>query len=214
MPIDRLAELGIVPVVVVENPEHALPLADALAAGGLPVVEVTFRTAAAAEVIRVIRRERPQMMVGAGTVITPENVKAAIAAGAQFGVAPGCNPQIVSLATSLGLPFVPGICTPSEIETAMSLSCRLLKYFPCEAVGGLPVLNAIAGPFRHTGVRFMPSGGVTPENLAAYLSSDVVSCAGGTWLAKAEDLAKGNWNAITERSQAAVAIWRQTRTAH
>lgn len=209
--LERLSQIGIVPVVVVDRVEYALPLADALASGGVNAIEVTFRTSAAADVIRKIRQERPDMIAGAGTVITADNVRAAASAGAQFGVAPGCNPQIVSLASSLGMPFIPGICTPSEIETAMSAGCRLLKFFPCEAAGGLPFLSAIATPFRHTGVRFMPSGGVTPENLAKYLESDLVNCAGGTWLAKAEDLSGGRWDEIRRRCQDAVATVKRVR---
>jgi 2-dehydro-3-deoxyphosphogluconate aldolase/(4S)-4-hydroxy-2-oxoglutarate aldolase len=213
MPIPELIGFGIVPVVVIDRAEHALPLADALMAGGVGVVEITFRTRAAAEAIQIIRESRPEMMVGAGTVISADNVKAAIVAGAQFAVAPGCNAQIVSLATSSGLPFVPGVCTPSEIEFALAQGCSLLKFFPAEVAGGLPYLNAIAAPFRHVGVKFMPSGGVTPENLEAYLKSDLVACAGGTWLAKSEDLAGGCWSEITRRCQAAMAIVNRVRDA-
>jgi 2-dehydro-3-deoxyphosphogluconate aldolase / (4S)-4-hydroxy-2-oxoglutarate aldolase len=213
MPFARLSQIGIVPVVVVDNPEHALPLADALSAGGVPLIEVTFRTQAAAEVIRLIRSNRPDVIVGAGTVISAENLRAAVDAGAQFGVAPGCNPQVVSLATSVGLPFIPGVCTPSEIEIAMSLRCPLLKFFPCEAAGGFPFLNAIATPFRHTGVKFMPSGGITPGNLEKYLASDLVSSVGGTWLAKPDDLAGGRWEAIQQRCQEAIATLRRVRAA-
>lgn len=210
---DQISAIGVVPVVVIENPEHAVPLADALSAGGVSVVEVTFRTSAAAEALRRIREARPAMIVGAGTVISTENVSAAVDAGAQFGVAPGCNVKTLALAEKLGLPFIPGVCTPSEIESALSFGIRLLKYYPCEAAGGLPFLSAIAAPFRHLGVRYMPSGGVTPENLANYLACDVVTCVGGTWLAKTEDLSRGNWDAITERCQAAVETVRRVRNS-
>jgi 2-dehydro-3-deoxyphosphogluconate aldolase/(4S)-4-hydroxy-2-oxoglutarate aldolase len=153
------------------------------------------------------------MIVGAGTVTTAENVKAAVNAGAHFGVAPGCNPRVVSLATSLGLPFIPGVCTPSDIEIATSLGCKLLKFFPCEASGGLPFLNAIAAPFRHTAVRFMPSGGVTSENLEAYLASDLVSCVAGTWLATPDDLANGRWEAIRGRCRDVVMAVKRVRAS-
>jgi 2-dehydro-3-deoxyphosphogluconate aldolase/(4S)-4-hydroxy-2-oxoglutarate aldolase len=203
--------VGIVPVVVIESPEHALPLADAFIAGGVPIVEVTFRTSAAAEVIRILRRERPNMLVGAGTVITAENVRAACEAGAQFAVAPGCNPQTISLAAEQGLPFVPGVCTPTDIEIAFAHGCTLQKFYPSESSGGLSTLNAIALPYRHLGVRFMPTGGVTPGNLASYLQFDGVVAVGGTWLAKTEDLIAGRWQEITERCQAAVAVAKSVR---
>jgi 2-dehydro-3-deoxyphosphogluconate aldolase/(4S)-4-hydroxy-2-oxoglutarate aldolase len=199
--LEVLAKIGIVPVVVVEQVAHALPLADALLAGGMQVVEVTFRTEAAADVIRAIRAARPQLLVGAGTLVTAENVKAATAAGAQFGVAPGCNSHMVSLATSHELPFIPGVCTPSDIEMALSLGCRVLKFFPSAAVGGIEYLDAIAAPYRHFGLRYMPTGGVTVDNLETYLSSPDVACVGGTWLARAADLNAGHFGKITERCQ-------------
>jgi 2-dehydro-3-deoxyphosphogluconate aldolase/(4S)-4-hydroxy-2-oxoglutarate aldolase len=202
--LDRVARIGIVPVVVIEQVDQALPLADALLAGGLPVVEITFRTAAAAEVIRTISRERPQLLIGAGTVLTPDNLEAAKASGAAFGVAPGLNPQIVNHARQLGLPFVPGVATPSEIEIGISLGCKILKFFPAEALGGAAMIDALWGPFKHIGVRFVPSGGVTIGNLESYLNLASVAAAGGTWIARPEDLAAGNWSGIRERAQIAV----------
>ncbi len=209
--LDRIAQLGIVPVVIIEHVGKALPLADALLAGGLPIVEITFRTAAAAEVIRTLSRERPQLLVGAGTVLTPGNLEAAKSSGAAFGVSPGLNPQIVTQARQLGLPFIPGIATPSEIEIGLSLGCKLLKFFPAEALGGAAMIDALWGPFKHTGLRFMPSGGVTLANLGTYLQTASVAAAGGTWIAKPEDLAVGNWSGIRERAQFALEIVARAR---
>jgi 2-dehydro-3-deoxyphosphogluconate aldolase/(4S)-4-hydroxy-2-oxoglutarate aldolase len=202
--LERIAQIGIVPVITIEEVAHALPLADALLAGGLPVIEITFRTPAAAEVVRVLAKERPQLLIGAGTLLTPANLEAAKASGAVFGVAPGLNPQIVNRARELDLPFIPGIATPSEIEIGMSLFCRLLKYFPADALGGPAMLDAMAAPYKHTGVRFMPSGGVNPANLENFLKLGCVAAAGGTWIARLADLKSGNWTDVTARCKAAV----------
>jgi 2-dehydro-3-deoxyphosphogluconate aldolase/(4S)-4-hydroxy-2-oxoglutarate aldolase len=207
----QVARYGIVPVIAIENPAGALPLADALLQGGLPVVEITFRTRAAAEVIRTLTRERPQLIVGAGTVLTLANLEAAQASGAAFAVAPGLNPQIVNQARQLGLPFVPGVATPSDIEAGLALGCTLLKFFPAEAMGGVPMLEALSGPYKHTGVRFMPTGGVTAANLETYLKLDTVATVGGTWLAKKDDLAAGKWDEIRTRCQAAVQVVNRVR---
>jgi 2-dehydro-3-deoxyphosphogluconate aldolase/(4S)-4-hydroxy-2-oxoglutarate aldolase len=202
--LERIAQLGVVPVITIEEVAHALPLADALLAGGLPVIEITFRTPAAAEVVRVLAKERPQLLIGAGTLLTSANIEAAKASGAVFGVAPGLNPQIVNQARELNLPFIPGIATPSEIEIGMSLGCSLLKYFPAEALGGPAMLDALAIPYRHTGVRFLPSGGVNTGNLENYLKMGCVAAAGGTWIARLEDYKAGNWADVTARCKAAI----------
>jgi len=209
--LDRVAQLGIVPVVIIEEVDKALPLADALLAGGLPIVEITFRTAVAAEVIRTLSRERPQLLVGAGTVLTLANLEAAKASGAAFGVAPGLNPQIVNQARQLGWPFIPGAATPSEIEIGLSFGCKLLKFFPAEALGGPAMIDALWGPFKHLGLRFMPSGGLTTINLESYLKLESVAAAGGTWIARPEDLAAGNWTGIRERAQFALEIVARAR---
>jgi 2-dehydro-3-deoxyphosphogluconate aldolase/(4S)-4-hydroxy-2-oxoglutarate aldolase len=192
--------------------DAAIPLADALLAGGLPVAEITFRTAAAAAVIRKISKERPQLVVGAGTVLTLANLEAAQASGAAFAVAPGLNPQIVARAQQIGLPFMPGVATPSDIETGLALGCKLLKFFPAEALGGVAMLGALSAPYKHTGVRFMPTGGVSPGNLESYLKLDTVATVGGTWIAKKEDLAAGKWADIRARCQAAVAAVAKARS--
>jgi 2-dehydro-3-deoxyphosphogluconate aldolase/(4S)-4-hydroxy-2-oxoglutarate aldolase len=209
----RLAQAGVVPVIAIESVADALPLADALLEGGLPVAEITFRTKAAAEVIALLRAERPELLVGAGTVLTPENAAAALAAGAQFAVAPGLNPEVVAHAAELGLPFYPGVATPSDIERGLALGCPVLKFFPAEALGGTAMLEALSAPYAHTGVRFMPTGGVTPANLADYLRIATVAAVGGTWIAKKADIAGGGWAGITKRCAEAVAMVRQIREA-
>jgi 2-dehydro-3-deoxyphosphogluconate aldolase / (4S)-4-hydroxy-2-oxoglutarate aldolase len=206
-----VAKYGIVPVIAIESVDAAIPLADALLAGGLPLVEITFRTAAAADVIRRITSERPELLVGAGTVLTEENLKLAVDCGARFGVAPGLNPQLVRLAREAGLPFVPGVATPSEIEQGLSLGCKVLKFFPAEALGGLPMLQALAAPYAHTGVRFMPTGGVNLGNLRSYLAVPQIAAVGGTWLAKKEDLAEGRWQEIRDRCAEATQVVTKLR---
>ena len=202
---EQLAQYGVTPVIAIESVEAALPLADALIEGGLPVAEITFRTAAAADAIAVLASERPQLLVGAGTVLTIENVQAAKDSGASFAVAPGLNPAVLAKAKEIGLPFVPGVATPSEIEQGLSLGCLFLKFFPAGALGGPSTLKALAGPYAHTGVRFVPTGGVNTENLGEYLALDAVAAVGGTWIAKKDDLAQGNWREVVERCKAAAA---------
>jgi len=207
----NIAAHGVVPVLALENVADALPLADALIAGGLPILEVTFRTAAAAEIIKTISHERRQILVGAGTVLTAANLEAAKASGAAFAVAPGLNPKIVKLAQELELPFIPGIATPSDIECGLDLGCHFLKFFPAEAAGGLRMLEAFSAPYAHTGVRFMPTGGVNPANLDGYLKHSAVAAVGGTWIAKKEDLARRNWEEVRDRCRAVVEMVRRFR---
>lgn len=207
----RIAQLGVVPVIAIENADAAIPLADALIEGGLPVVEITFRTAAAAEVIRKIAKERPKLIVGAGTVLTPANLEAAKASGAAFAVAPGLNLQTVKQAQTMGLPFMPGIATPTDIELGLSLGCKHLKFFPAEALGGVGMLEALSAPYKHTGIKFMPTGGVNTTNLESYLKVETVAAVGGTWIAKKEDLANGKWDDVKNRCKAALEIVARVR---
>lgn len=210
--LDRVAELGVVPVIAIGSAAYALPLADALLEGGLPVVEITFRTAAAAEVIRILAKERPALIVGAGTVLDPETVQTAFDAGARFAVAPGLSPRVVMAAQKLGLPFVPGVANPSDIEAGLELGCKLLKFFPAEALGGTLLLSALSAPYKHTGVRFMPTGGVSPANLDSYFKIDTVAAVGGTWIAKNEDMAAGRWDVIAQRCREARALVAAARS--
>jgi 2-dehydro-3-deoxyphosphogluconate aldolase / (4S)-4-hydroxy-2-oxoglutarate aldolase len=206
-----LAQRVVVPVIAIDSVEAALPLADALIEGGLPVAEITFRTAAAGEVITKLGKERPSLVLGAGTVLTKENLKRAIDAGAKFGVAPGLNPAIVEEAEKLGLPFIAGVITPSEIEQAMSLGLKVLKFFPAETFGGVKAIKALSAPYGHAGVRFMPTGGVTPHNLPEYLGLETVVCVGGTWIASKEAINGKKWDDIRQNCVAAVQLAHSIR---
>ena len=201
---EKLAEIKVVPVVAIESAESAVPLADALAGGGLPVAEVTFRTEAAAAVMTKLRKERPDVMVGAGTILTVENLRKAVDCGAVFGVAPGLNPKVVEEALKLGFPFAPGVMTPSDVERGLDYGLKALKLFPAGAAGGPKFLKSLAAPYLHTGVRFIPTGGVKQDNLGDYLSMDAVLAVGGTWIAKKDAIAAGEWEKITANARAAV----------
>jgi 2-dehydro-3-deoxyphosphogluconate aldolase/(4S)-4-hydroxy-2-oxoglutarate aldolase len=202
----RLRALRIVPVLAVETVEQGLRICAALAAGGLPAAEITFRTAAAAETIRQASAQFPGMLIGAGTILNDRDLRAAQEAGAAFAVAPGCNPRIVAAAQALGLPFFPGVATPSDIEAALALGATMLKFFPAEALGGAKALKAIAAPYRHLGVQFMPTGGVNPKNLGDYLAMPEVAAVGGTWLVTADLLKAGDWEGITAAARSAVVL--------
>jgi 2-dehydro-3-deoxyphosphogluconate aldolase/(4S)-4-hydroxy-2-oxoglutarate aldolase len=206
-----LAKHVVVPVIAIDSVEAALPLADALLEGGLPVAEITFRTAAAAEVIARIAKERPTMVLGAGTVLTAENLGRACDAGAKFGVAPGLNQDVVAEAAHRGLPFIPGVITPTEIEQALALGLTLLKFFPAEAFGGLKVIKALSAPYAHVGIKFMPTGGVSMANLPDYLAEKVIACVGGTWIASREAIAEKKWSQIRDNCRAAIEIVKRVR---
>ena len=194
--VETLGRAGVVPVIVIEKEEQAVPLAKALVKGGLSVLEVTFRTKAAAGAIAAIRREVPEAVVGAGTLLTPQMVKDAKAAGAVFGVAPGFDPVVMAAAKAAGLPMCPGIATASELSQALSAGCTMVKFFPAEAAGGVKMIKNLLGAFRFTGVRFMPTGGVNLSNVADYLAVPEVVCCGGTWIVPKDALAAGDWASI------------------
>ncbi len=195
-------ELGIIPVVAIDDADKAVPLAKALREGGLPAAEITFRTAAAEESIRRITAECPDVLVGAGTVLTPEQCDRAIAAGAKFVVTPGFNPEMVKYIKDSGIPMMPGAATPGEMEQAMSMGLTNIKFFPAEANGGVAKLKALAGPYQ--AAKWMPTGGVNAKNLNDYLSFDRILCCGGTWLATSADINEGRWDEITEKCKKAV----------
>jgi len=200
---ERIGEFGVVPVIAMDDAGAALPLADALIAGGLPVAEITFRTAAAAEAIASLRAERPDLLVGAGTILTVENLRRASDCGAAFGVSPGFNPQVVAEARKIGFAFSPGVMTPTDVEAAMAMGLSVLKFFPAEAAGGAKMLKSMAAPYAHTGVRFIPTGGINAENARDYLAMDCVLAVGGSWIAKRDAIAAGDWGAIEQNARAA-----------
>ena len=203
---EQIAKLKVVPVIAIESQDAAVPLADALIEGGLPIAEITFRTTAAAAVIKKMSDERPDLLVGAGTILTIDNLKAAVDSGAKFGVAPGFNPKTVEAAQKMNFPFVPGVCTPSDVETALSCGCKILKFFPAGAMGGLTMLKSLIAPYGHTGVQFMPTGGVSPANLGEYIATKGVVACGGTWIATKDDIAEGKWTEIASRCREVSAI--------
>ncbi|MEM1222180.1 MAG: bifunctional 4-hydroxy-2-oxoglutarate aldolase/2-dehydro-3-deoxy-phosphogluconate aldolase [Verrucomicrobiota bacterium] len=194
----------ILPVVSIENPDHAIPLAQALNEGGISAIEVTFRTERAAEAIEEIRKNLTGVTVAAGTVLTPEQARQAIAAGAQFGLSPGFDPTIIEMFREANIPFIPGVATPTDLTQAMAMNCQYLKFFPAEALGGLKALKSISAPFRSFGFRFCPTGGVTPGNLGDYLALPDVFAVGGTWIAPADLIKQENWPEITRRAAEAI----------
>jgi len=207
-----ISNIGIVPVIAIEDADKAVPLAKALIAGGLPAAEVTFRTAAGEEAIRRIAKECPEVMVGAGTVTTKEQVDRAIDAGSKFIVSPGFNPEITKYALSKGALMMPGTATPGEMEQAMALGLEVVKFFPAEQNGGVAKLKAVAGPYKN--LMWMPTGGVNTKNMNDYLTFDQILACGGTWMVK-KDLIEGEkWDEITAICQDAVKTMLQFRLVH
>jgi 2-dehydro-3-deoxyphosphogluconate aldolase/(4S)-4-hydroxy-2-oxoglutarate aldolase len=198
--LDRVARCGVLAVLVLDDAAHAAATARALLDGGVDAMELTLRTDDALAAIRAIRRETPEMLVGAGTVLTAGQVGQVAEAGAEFAVSPGVNPAVLEAARRIGLPFAPGVATPTDVETALALGCRELKFFPAEPSGGLNFLRSMAAPYAHLGVRFVPLGGVNVDNLAAYLQEPLVLAVGGSWLAPKNVIAAGNWDEITARA--------------
>lgn len=209
--LERIHTIRIVPVIAIDDAAQAIPLAKALIAGGIPCAEITFRTAAAAESIAAISAEVPAMLVGAGTVLSREQADRAKAAGAAFAVSPGFNPHIVDYCGQIGLPIIPGCSSPSDMEQAIERGLQVVKFFPAEQAGGLPFLKAVAAPY--TGLRFMPTGGIGPQNLAEYLSFSRVIACGGSWMAKPEMIAAGRFDEIAQLCRKAADIAENTGKA-
>jgi 2-dehydro-3-deoxyphosphogluconate aldolase / (4S)-4-hydroxy-2-oxoglutarate aldolase len=210
--INKIEGYGIVPVVKIEKAADAIPLGNALLQGGLPLAEITFRTAAAEEVIRTLAQGMPELTVGAGTVLTTEQAQKAIGAGAKFIVAPGFNPKVVSFCREQGVSVIPGVNSPTQIEAAMECGLRVMKFFPAEESGGTAFLNAVAAPYE--GVRFIPTGGVNAANLVAYLSLKNVLACGGSWMVKGELISAGKFEEITALTREAVRILLGFELAH
>lgn len=207
--ISKLSEIGIVPVIKIDNVKDAEPLAAALVKGGLPCAEVTFRTDAAEESIRIMTAKYPDMLVGAGTVLTTEQVDRAVAAGAKFIVAPGLNPKVVKYCTEKNIPMIPGCMTPSEIEQAIELGLSVVKFFPAEAAGGLAMIKAMSAPY--TGVKFMPTGGINAKNVKDYLAFKKVVCCGGSWMVTADLINNGKFDEIEALCREAVDVCKEVR---
>lgn len=208
-PIDHIAGLGVVPVIAIERASDAVALADALLEGGLPVAEITFRTDAAADVLAAMRDARPELCIGAGTILDRTNLKKAIASGARFGLAPGFDPDIVDAAKTENLPFCPGIMTPSDLTLAAARGVRLAKFFPAGVASGPKALAGISAPFAHLGIRFIPTGGVTEATIGEWLALRQVIAVGGTWIAKTEDIREGRFKDIAKNAAAAVKVAKE-----
>jgi len=206
MNADSLLQQRLICVAAIESPENAVALADSLLAGGLNAMEVTFRTSAAGECIACIRKDLPGITVGAGTLLTPDDVKKAVDAGAQFGVSPGLNESVLNAARKRKLLMFPGVMTPSEVARALELDYKCLKFFPAEAAGGIAMLEALAGPFSHTGVKFIPTGGIGAESLGKYLSVPMVAAVGGSWMATRKLVSEKAWDKITALTAEALSI--------
>lgn len=205
--LKRVVQSGIIAVLELEKVDDALPVVDALFAGGISAIELTLRTSAAISSIEVIAKQRPEMTVGVGTVIFSDQVAKISQAGAHFGVSPGFNPSIVDEAMRLELPFAPGIATPSELEWALSKGCKLLKFFPAEPCGGVAYLKSLNAPYSYLGLSYIPLGGIDGEKLPAYAAMKEVKAIGGSWIAPRNLIKKHAWDEISRRAADARQIW-------
>lgn len=206
---EQLQKIGIVPVIALDDAKDAKPLAKVLCEGGLPCAEVTFRTAAAEESIRIMSQEFPEMLVGAGTVLTTEQVDRAVNAGAKFIVSPGLNEKVVTYCLSKNIPIVPGVVTPSEIEKALELGLAVVKFFPAEPSGGLAMIKALAAPYGQ--LMFMPTGGINEKNVTDYLKFGKILACGGSWMVKKDLINEGKYDEILEMTKKAAAIVKEIR---
>jgi len=206
--LERIARKRIVPVVALDHEELAERLAETLLKAGLDVMEVTFRTSAAAPAIRRIAARYPEMLLGAGTLLEPDQVQKAVAAGARFAVSPGLNERVLEAAWRAGIEMMPGVMTPSEVEKALALECRTLKFFPAEQAGGVAMLKALEGPYGHTGVRFVPTGGINRSNMLQYLERPSVVAIGGSWMVEKKLIAAQDWLQIEQLTRDAVTAAR------
>ena len=202
----RLLERRLVPVVVIEDAAKAVDLAKSLLSAGLGVIEITFRTAAAEESIRRIAKECPDMLVGAGTLLDSEQVKKAAGAGAKFGLAPGLDEKVIQAAQKEKLAYVPGVATPSDVQKGLSLGCKIQKFFPAEQAGGAPYLKALEGPYGHTGVRFIPTGGLQISNIGPYLALKSVAALGGSWFVDKKYIEAADWATIQRLTREAIQL--------
>jgi len=207
--LNTVSKHRLVPVAVIPQIQFALPLAEALLKAGLPLIEVTLRTPCAMEAMVAIQKEVPEMTVGAGTVLDPELPPKLAEAGLSFGVSPGSNAAVLDAAERCGFPMLPGVVTPSEVESALTRGLKLLKFFPAEAVGGAKLLKALAGPYAHTGVQFVPTGGIKASNARDYLDLPVTAAIGGSWFVDKAKIEAGDWEGIVDLTREAIKIAAQ-----
>jgi len=203
-----LSEARLIAVLVLDELEAAVPVAEALLRGGVSAMELTLRTPVAFDAAAAIREACPEMRVGIGTILSPDQVVPALAAGAEFGVSPGVNPEVVRKAAQAGLPFGPGVMTPTDVDVAIREGCRLLKFFPAESAGGLKHLTNIAAPFAHLGPRFVPLGGIHLANLKTWLDHELVAAVGGSWLAPRDAIRAKDWAKVEANAREAMAVVR------
>ena len=209
--LQRIENCGVIAVLVIDEPENAVPLARALLACGIDAMELTLRTPGAVEALRIVRQQVPEMLAGVGTILRPEQVEEVVDAGAAFGVAPGLNLKVVERAKQLGLPFAPGIVTPSELELAVEIGCRELKFFPAEPSGGIKYLRSMYAPYAHLGLQFLPLGGIRADNMAGYLFDSAVPAIGGSWLAPRKEIQEQNWSVVIDHATEARRIIKDLR---
>jgi len=202
----KIAESRVVAVVSVNEPSDAVELSKALIDGGISAVEMTLRTPRAFECISAVAENVPELYLGVGTVLTPEQAREAKVRGAKYAVSPGCNIRVIDAANEAGLPFAPGIMTPSDIEQALEHGCKLMKFFPAESAGGLKHLKNMAAPYKHLGITFLPLGGLNADNMKAYLESDLVAAIGGSWIAASNLIKAKDWNSIRKNAEEAMAL--------
>ena len=210
--IKKVDTAGVVAVLGIDELEHAVPVAKALLAGGITAIELTLRTPVAFEAAKLIKAEVPEMSLGFGTVLTVAQVEACVAVGADFAVAPGCNPKVIKSAIKHGLSFAPGITTPSEIEIAIELGCRVLKLFPAETSGGMKNLENMVAPYKYLDLKFIPLGGLNINNAASYLKSPLITAIGGSWIAKQDVIQAQNWALITKNAQEITDLIKEVRS--
>ena len=210
--LERIEQCGVIATLVIDEAEHVVPLARALLACGIDVMELTLRTSAAIDALKLVRQEVPEMLCGIGTILIPDQLDAVVEAGAAFGVAPGLNSKVVRRAQEMGLPFAPGVVTPTEVDAAIELGCRELKFFPAEPSGGIKYLRSMYAPYAHLGLQFIPLGGLSASNMASYLFDSAVPAIGGSWLAPRKLIQNQNWSAVIDNATEARRIIQELRT--
>lgn len=209
MSLNTVKSTRLMPVAVIPTLESALPLAEALMESGVPHIEITLRTPCALDAMRAIRKEFPEMVVGAGTILDAQSISELVDMGVAFGVSPGLNPAVIEAAQKQDFLMIPGVITPGEVERGLSMGLKLLKFFPAEAAGGAKMLKALAGPYGHTGVKFVPTGGINAANARPYLDLKITEAIGGSWFVDQQLVAAGDFQQIVELTREAVALAAQ-----